>query len=44
VTGLTRADEPWFVFTGHTLWSAISATELAVSAEEGKATVRSVGT
>jgi hydroxyacylglutathione hydrolase len=32
----TRADEPWFVFTGHTLMVGdLGRTELAASAEEG---------
>jgi hydroxyacylglutathione hydrolase len=32
----TRADEPWFVFTGHTLMVGdLGRTELAVSAEDG---------
>ena len=36
VTDRTRADEPWFVFTGHTLMVGdLGRTELAVSAEEG---------
>lgn len=36
VTDRTRADEPWFVFTGHTLMAGdLGRTELAVSAEQG---------
>jgi hydroxyacylglutathione hydrolase len=36
VADRTRADEPWFVFTGHTLMVGdLGRTELAVSAEEG---------
>src|SRR6185503_13771573 len=36
VTDHTRADEPWFVLTGHTLMVGdLGRTELAVSAEEG---------
>lgn len=36
VTDRTRADEPWFVVTGHTLMVGdLGRTELAVSAEEG---------
>ncbi|RXG86398.1 MBL fold metallo-hydrolase [Bradyrhizobium zhanjiangense] len=36
VTDQTRANEPWFVFTGHTLMVGdLGRTELAVSAEEG---------
>lgn len=36
VTDRTRADEPWFAFTGHTLMVGdLGRTELAVSAEEG---------
>lgn len=36
VTDRTRADEPWFVMTGHTLMIGdLGRTELAVSAEEG---------
>jgi hydroxyacylglutathione hydrolase len=36
VTDRTRADEPWFVATGHTLMIGdLGRTELAVSAEEG---------
>jgi glyoxylase-like metal-dependent hydrolase (beta-lactamase superfamily II) len=36
VTDRTRANEPWFVFTGHTLMVGdLGRTELAVSAEEG---------
>lgn len=36
VSDRTRADEPWFVFTGHTLMVGdLGRTELAVSAEEG---------
>ena len=36
VTDRTRADEPWFIATGHTLMIGdLGRTELAVSAEEG---------
>lgn len=36
VSDRTRADEPWFVFTGHTLMAGdLGRTELAVSAEQG---------
>jgi len=36
VTDRTRADEPWLVFTGHTLMVGdLGRTELAASAEEG---------
>jgi glyoxylase-like metal-dependent hydrolase (beta-lactamase superfamily II) len=36
VTDRTRADEPWFVLTGHTLMVGdLGRTELASSAEEG---------
>lgn len=36
VSDRTRADEPWFVLTGHTLMVGdLGRTELAVSAEEG---------
>jgi len=36
VSDRTRTDEPWFVFTGHTLMVGdLGRTELAVSAEEG---------
>jgi glyoxylase-like metal-dependent hydrolase (beta-lactamase superfamily II) len=36
VTDRTRANEPWFVFTGHTLMVGdLGRTELAESAEEG---------
>jgi glyoxylase-like metal-dependent hydrolase (beta-lactamase superfamily II) len=36
VTDRTRADEPWLVFTGHTLMVGdLGRTELAVSAEQG---------
>ena len=36
VTDRTRADEPWFVVTGHTLMIGdLGRTELAVSAEQG---------
>jgi hydroxyacylglutathione hydrolase len=36
VSDATRADEPWFVFTGHTLMVGdLGRTELAASAEEG---------
>ena len=46
VTDRTRADEPWFVLTGHTLMVGdLGRTELAVSAEEGaKQLFRSAGT
>lgn len=38
VTDHTRADEPWFLFTGHTLMVGdLGRTELAVSAEDGAA-------
>lgn len=45
VTDRTRAEEPWFVFTGHTLMVGdLGRTELAVSAEEGaRALFRSIG-
>lgn len=45
VTDRTRADEPWFVVTGHTLMIGdLGRTELAVSAEDGaKDLFRSVG-
>jgi hydroxyacylglutathione hydrolase len=41
----TRADEPWFALTGHTLMVGdLGRTELAVSAEEGaRALFRSIG-
>lgn len=40
VTDRTRADEPWFLFTGHTLMVGdLGRTELAVSAEEGARTL-----
>lgn len=41
----TRADEPWFVFTGHTLMVGdLGRTELAASAEDGARTLfRSIG-
>ncbi|WP_312162960.1 MBL fold metallo-hydrolase [Phenylobacterium sp.] len=44
VTDRTRADEPWFVLTGHTLMVGdLGRTELAVSAEEGaRALFRSI--
>lgn len=44
VTDRTRADEPWFVLTGHTLMVGdLGRTELATSAEEGaRALFRSV--
>ena len=44
VTDRTRADEPWFVLTGHTLMVGdLGQTELATSAEEGaRALFRSV--
>src|SRR5579872_528544 len=36
VTDRTRADEPWFVFTGHTMMVGdLGRTELAASAEKG---------
>jgi len=36
VTDHTRSDEPWFVFTGHTLMVGdLGRTELATSAEDG---------
>ena len=36
VTDRTRAEEPWFVFTGHTLMVGdLGRTELATSAEDG---------
>jgi hydroxyacylglutathione hydrolase len=36
VSDHTRADEPWFVLTGHTLMAGdLGRTELAVSAEQG---------
>jgi glyoxylase-like metal-dependent hydrolase (beta-lactamase superfamily II) len=36
VTDSTRADQPWFVLTGHTLMVGdLGRTELAVSAEQG---------
>ena len=36
VTDRTRADEPWFVLTGHTLMVGdLGRTELAMSAEDG---------
>jgi hydroxyacylglutathione hydrolase len=36
VSDRTRADEPWFVLTGHTLMVGdLGRTELAVSAEQG---------
>ena len=36
VTDRTRADEPWFAFTGHTLMVGdVGRTELAATAEEG---------
>jgi hydroxyacylglutathione hydrolase len=38
VSDFTRADEPWFVLTGHTLMVGdLGRTELAVSAERGAA-------
>jgi len=45
VTDRTRAEEPWFVFTGHTLMVGdLGRTELAVSAEQGASDLfRSVG-
>ena len=40
VTDRTRADEPWFLFTGHTLMVGdLGRTELAASAEEGARTL-----
>ena len=44
VTDRTRADEPWFVLTGHTLMVGdLGRTELTTSAEEGaRALFRSV--
>lgn len=41
----TRADEPWFLFTGHTLMVGdLGRTELAASAEEGaRSLFRSIG-
>ena len=44
VTDRTRADEPWFALTGHTLMVGdLGRTELATSAEEGaRALFRSV--
>lgn len=40
VTDRTRADEPWFVLTGHTLMVGdLGRTELAASAEEGARTL-----
>lgn len=40
VTDRTRADEPWLVFTGHTLMVGdLGRTELATSAEEGARTL-----
>lgn len=41
----TRADEPWFVLTGHTLMVGdLGRTELATSAEEGARTLfRGIG-
>lgn len=40
VTDRTRASEPWFVFTGHTLMVGdLGRTELAASAEEGARTL-----
>jgi hydroxyacylglutathione hydrolase len=44
VTDRTRADQPWFVLTGHTLMVGdLGRTELATSAEEGaRALFRSV--
>lgn len=45
VSDRTRADEPWFVLTGHTLMVGdLGRTELAVSAEQGaKDLFRSLG-
>lgn len=40
VTDRTRADEPWFVLTGHTLMVGdLGRTELATSAEDGARTL-----
>ncbi|MDP3852533.1 MBL fold metallo-hydrolase [Phenylobacterium sp.] len=40
ITDRTRASEPWFVFSGHTLMVGdLGRTELAVSAEEGARTL-----
>ena len=40
VTDRTRASEPWFVFTGHTLMVGdLGRTELAASAEDGARTL-----
>jgi hydroxyacylglutathione hydrolase len=40
VTDRTRANEPWFVFTGHTLMVGdLGRTELAASAEDGARTM-----
>ena len=40
VTDRTRADEPWFALTGHTLMVGdLGRTELATSAEEGARTL-----
>jgi hydroxyacylglutathione hydrolase len=40
VTDHTRSDEPWFVFTGHTLMVGdLGRTELATSAEDGARTL-----
>lgn len=40
VTDRTRADEPWFVLTGHTLMVGdLGRTELAASAEDGARTL-----
>lgn len=40
VTDRTRADEPWLVFTGHTLMVGdVGRTELATSAEDGARTL-----
>lgn len=45
VADRTRADEPWFLFTGHTLMVGdLGRTELAASAEDGARTLfRSLG-
>lgn len=45
VSDRTRADEPWFVLTGHTLMVGdLGRTELAASAEDGARTLfRSIG-
>jgi len=45
VSDRTRADEPWFVLTGHTLMVGdLGRTELAASAEDGARTLfRTIG-